>query len=425
MTASLVSEQQISGQRLRTFLQRELRRAAVKGRKVLVIIPDNTRTLPMPALFSALHEDLSSRVEKLTFLIAGGTHSHMTNAEIREHLGMDWRKTGAVVLQHEWESPDALVHLGTLEREDVRSLSGGVLDEDLPVKINRLVLDHELALLIGPVFPHELIGFSGGYKYFFPGVSGPEIVHQSHWLGSIVVFPALNGRKHTPVREMIHRAAALVPTPTLGVSLVMDGRTLKGVFTGAVEEAWEKAADLSAQLNIVRVEKPFHTVVACVPKCFKDLWMGAKCQAKLENVVADRGRLILYAPHINRASLSHGDWHQKIGYHLPQYVLQNMDSFRHVPKAVLGDLVQLRGTGIVRDGKEFPRIEVILASAIPREECLGMNIGYQEPMSIRLEEYEKREDEGILVVREAGEKLWKIAETGYREDSPVTIQKRI
>ena len=38
----------------------------------------------------------------------------------------------------------------------------------------------------GPVFPHEVVGFSGGNKYLFPGVVGPEIIDLSHWLGALI-----------------------------------------------------------------------------------------------------------------------------------------------------------------------------------------------------------------------------------------------
>jgi len=408
MVADLVLAGGISETDLQEFLFRELRRIPLEGRDVLVIVPDDTRTLPMPTLFACLDSALSSRANKLTYLVAGGTHSHMTERELGEHLGADWRKSRGAVLQHEWERPDALVQIGKLERRYVRQLSGGVIDEDVPIRTNRLVLEHDLVLLVGPVYPHELVGFSGGYKYFFPGISGPEMVHQSHWLGSLAVFPGLHGHKYTRVREMIHRAAALVPTETKGISLVMDGRKLIGVFTGPVEAAWEKAVDLSAQVNIIRVERPFQTVIACVPTCFKDLWTGAKCMAKLEGVVADGGTLVLHAPHIQQPSLSHGDWHRKIGYHLRQYVLENLESLRDVPKAVLGDLIQLRGTGVVKNGKEFPRIRVVLASAVSEDECMQMNLEYQDPCSIKVEDYEGRQEQGILVVREAGEQLWKL-----------------
>jgi len=409
----LFSKDHISIPDLSAFLKRELSAIPAAGRKVLVIIPDGTRTLPMRVLFSSISKGLLKSACKVTFLIANGTHRQMSEKELGEHLGENRRNSSKgrlEVLQHEWENPDVLRRIGTIPREEAHSVSRGLLDEDVPIRINRAVLEHDLCILLGPVFPHELIGFSGGYKYFFPGVSGPELVHQTHWLGSVVVNPNLHGVKDTPVRQLVHRAASMVATPTRGISLVMKGHELKGIFFGSVEEAWSRAADLSAQENIVQVEEPFHTVIACVPGRYHDLWLGSKSMTKVQNVVKDGGKLILYAPHIRDPAPGHGDWHRKIGYHLPEYVLRNMESFRDVPRAVLGDLIQLRGTGTLRNGAEVPRIRVVVATGIPEDECRRMNLEFLEPSSVRLEEYEGKEREGILVVRDAGEVLWRVAD---------------
>src|ERR1041384_5427018 len=53
------------------------------GRRVLVLIPDGTRTMPMPLLFDVLDRELGPRVAALDFLVALGTHMPMDD----EHLG--------------------------------------------------------------------------------------------------------------------------------------------------------------------------------------------------------------------------------------------------------------------------------------------------------------------------------------------------
>lgn len=395
---------------LREALLPGLRRLASPDRRLLVLIPDGTRTLPMPELFALLCEALAGGSKKLTFLVALGTHRRMSEAELRRHLGGPWRGLqGVEVLQHDWANPEMLASVGTLARETVAGISRGLIDEDVPVRVNRQLLEHDLALLVGPVYPHELIGFSGGFKYYFPGVSGPEFVHHSHWLGSVVVNPWLQGRKQTPVRQLVDTAASLVPTASVGLSLVVQGARPVGAFLGPVREAWAEAADLSARVNVRLARRPFHTVIACAPRMYDDLWTGGKCVTKLQGVVAEGGTLLLYAPHIRRASASHGDWHRKVGYHLPEYVLQNLERFREVPRAVLGDLIQLRGPGVVRGGVEIPRFQTVLATGIPAEQCREMNVAYRDPASVDLRAHEGREQEGVLVVREAGEVLWRLA----------------
>ena len=62
------------------------------------------------------------------------------------------------------------------------------------------LIKYDELIIVGPVFPHEVIGFSGGNKYIFPGISGPEILHFFHWLGAVITNPRIIGNKWTPVR---------------------------------------------------------------------------------------------------------------------------------------------------------------------------------------------------------------------------------
>ena len=59
------------------------------------------------------------------------------------------------------------------------------------VALNRVVVEHDVALVIGPVFPHEVVGFSGGNKYFFPGIAGQEIIDLTHWVGALITSSLL------------------------------------------------------------------------------------------------------------------------------------------------------------------------------------------------------------------------------------------
>ena len=78
----------------------------------------------------------------------------------------------------------------------------------MTVALNKLPLEYDHVLVCGPVFPHEVVGFSGGNKYLFPGIAGPEIIHFTHWLGAVITNYEIIGTKDTPVRAVIDRAAA-------------------------------------------------------------------------------------------------------------------------------------------------------------------------------------------------------------------------
>jgi nickel-dependent lactate racemase len=413
MLASVAPGRCVSEIELADALVPALEGLPLRQRRVLVVVPDDTRTLPMPILFRICCSTLLPRVRSLSFLVALGTHPPMDGASLGRHLGYDGTApTGVMIQQHEWQNQRALTQVGALSREEVRHLSQGLIDEEVPLQVHRAVLENDLLILMGPVYPHELVGFSGGHKYLFPGVSGPAMLHQTHWLGALITNPKVNGYRETPPRRMIEAASMLVPTERVGISLVMKGQDLHGIFIGEVRAAWEAAVELSSRTNIAWIDRAFSTVIACAPRMYKDLWTGSKCMTKLEPVVADRGTLVLYAPHISRPSLSHGDWYQKIGYHVRDYVLAHRQLLTDVPLAVLADLIQLPGIGTFRCGIERTRISVRLATAIPEEECRKINLSWEDPhvLAAKLAGLESRKEEGVLVVRDAGEVLYRLAD---------------
>ena len=396
---------------IETALRPALESLDVRGKRLLLVVPDATRTLPLPSIFPILRDALAPRVRELRVLVALGTHPPMGQAALWEHLGLRSDPRGVTIIQHRWDDPASLGDCGQLPRADVAVLSKGLIDEPIHVRVNREVLECDASILVGPVYPHELIGFSGGHKYLFPGVSGPEMVDYTHWLGSLIGNLAINGHRDTPPRAVIEQAARLVPGQRHALCLVMKGHELRGLYLGDVLDAWHRAVELSADLNIVRVPRAYHTVVACVPPRYEDLWTGSKCMTKLEPVVADGGKLILYGPHIRSPAVSYagGGWHERVGYHVRDYILAHRDRYADVPLAVLADLVQLPGEGTYRDGVERTRIKVVVSTAIPAETCRRINLEYADPTTVDLAELEGREHEGFLVVRESGEILYRLA----------------
>jgi nickel-dependent lactate racemase len=312
-------------------------------------------------------------------------------------------------LCHRWDLPGTLSALGAIEAEEVRRLTGGLFEEPVSVDINRAVFDYDLLVLLGPVFPHEVAGFSGGNKYLFPGISGGAFLHFTHWLGAVITCMQTIGRKDTPVRRLLDRAAALLPVPRLGVSpVVAEGGRLAGLFAGPVEEAWSQAADLAAELHVRTLPRTCHTVLGVAPRMYDELWVGGKVMYKLEPVVADGGRLIIYAPHLREISRTWGRLIERVGYHVRDYFLGQWERFRGLPWAVLAHSTHVKGAGSYEDGVERPRIEVVLATGLAEELCRKLNLGYQDPAAIRLEDYRGCEAGGVLLVDPAGETLYRL-----------------
>ena len=186
------------------------------GGRVLVLVPDGTRTMPMPLLFEVLTGALPDRVAALDFLVALGTHAPMSDAALSRLVGrevVDGRAGAHRVTNHRWDDAAAFATLGTIPAREIRELTGGRLDRGVTVTLNRLPLEYDHVLVCGPVFPHEVVGFSGGTKYLFPGIAGPEIIHFTHWLGALIGNYDVIGTKATPVRAVIDRAARLLDRP--------------------------------------------------------------------------------------------------------------------------------------------------------------------------------------------------------------------
>ncbi len=390
----------------------------IDGKKLLFIIPDHTRTAPIDVMFRSLYKVLADRVESLDFLIALGTHPPMSDAMINERVGITQdertsRYPKARFFNHLWNNPDHLIKIGTISGEEVAEVSDGLLKDDVDVTINKMVLDYDLLVIVGPTFPHEVIGFSGGNKYLFPGIAGQEIIDMFHWLGALITIPKIIGTKRTPVREIVDRAAAMLPIERYCFSLVVSGNNLAGLFGGPPEEAWAAAADLSDKLHIIYKDKPFKSILSCAPKMYDDLWTGAKCMYKMECVVQDGGELIIYAPHISEISVTHGKKIEEIGYHVKDYFLKQWDKFKHVPGGVMAHSTHVKGIGAFEDGIEKPRVKVTLATRIPKEICDKIDMGYRDPDTINPEEWKNREEEGYLYVPKAGEMLYRLKDDPF------------
>ncbi|MBI2842561.1 MAG: DUF2088 domain-containing protein [Armatimonadetes bacterium] len=403
----------LSEEEIGEIVARSLDGAGLDGKRVLVLIPDHTRTSPIPLMFRTVYNCLSERAAALDVMIALGTHQPMPDEHIYSHVGITAEEHERLYsktrfFNHEWDKPDALAVVGGLTEDEVEQISGGLLRLSVEVAINKQVLDYDHLLVIGPVFPHEVAGFSGGSKYFFPGISGPEVLNFFHWLGALITNPEIIGHKWTPVRQVIERAAALIPVEKSLFCMVVSGNGLSGLYYGGPKDAWSAAADLSDKLHIVYREKPYHTVLSCAPKMYDDIWTAGKCMYKLEPVVADGGKLIIYARHITEISYTHGGVLDEIGYHTRDYFVKQWDKFKHYPWGVLAHSTHVRGIGTYENGVDKPRVEVILATRIPESRCRKINLGYIDIHDIRVEDYMDREDEGILYVQKAGETLYRL-----------------
>jgi len=431
----------LSREEIAAFVGEQLGAVDLDGRGLCVLVPDGTRSCPMPLLLSAVHGAVHGRVTRLTVLIALGTHPEMTGSALAAHLGysnggLRKRYPDTTVLNHQWWDRATFVDLGTISADRLDELSDGMLHQQVDVRINRAVIEHDLTLIVGPVFPHEVVGFSGGNKYLYPGVSGRELIDVSHWLGALITSAEIIGRRGTtPVRTLIDEAASMIPRERLALCVVtrsgkavaepeeiaapsarrtrtdlapMHGPAvdLHAMTFGEPKVAWAAAADVSAETHIRYLDAPVRRVLSILPQKYDDMWTGAKGFYKVEPIVADGGQVVIYAPHITEFSLTHPAIAQ-IGYHCRDYYVKQWDEFKNYHWGDLAHSTHLRGAGTWNevDG-ERDRVTVTLATGIPEAQVRAANLDYLDPAAVEMAAWAT--DSDTLIVPDAGEDLFRL-----------------
>ena len=392
-------------QEVRAFVREQVAGLDLAGRSLCVVIPDGTRRCPLPLLLQAVEEGVGNRASRATAVIALGTHAPMSDDAIRSLVG----PASLPVRNHAWWEESTFTHLGRLRAELVHELSGGRVRDCVDVRVNRLVVESEVTLIVGPVLPHEVIGFSGGNKYLFPGLSGEEMIDVTHWLGALITSSEIIGtRGVTPVRALVDAAAELVPGERHALCVVVDHETggVRSLSFGHPSEAWAAAADVAAETHVQYLDAPVQRVLSLIPTRYPDLWTGAKGFYKVEPVVADGGAVVLYAPHITEIAAMHPRL-LEIGYHCRDYFLAQWDRYRDFPRGELAHSTHLFGAGTYDAvAGEHERVRVILATGIPENVVRKANLGYLAPDAVPVEGWAS--DADTLVVPEAGEVLYRL-----------------
>ncbi|WP_432560610.1 lactate racemase domain-containing protein [Granulicoccus sp. GXG6511] len=415
--------QQVGEEELDSLVARKLGEVPLDGKKVVLVIPDGTRSCPLPLLLRTMHRHLIDRVGELTAVIALGTHSYMEPDEIARMVGagsagdgldpeaqVKAAYPGMRIVNHEWADPDMLVHVGTIPATRIAELSEGRLEQDAPIVINRHVVESDYAIVVGPVFPHEVVGISGGNKYFIPGVASQEFIDMTHWVGALITSYSIIGTTGiTPVRAMINEGAALIPTTRLALCLVVQSGSgeIEAAAFGTAEDAWAASAEIAAETHVNYVDEPFQRVISCMPTRYEDIWTAAKGFYKLEPAVADGGEVVIYAPHVTEVSETHHEIYD-IGYHCRDYFVKQWERFSDIHWGVLAHSTHLRGQGTydADTGEERLRLRVTLATQIPREVCESINLGYLDPAEVDLEAL--AQEPGTVVIPNAGEILYRV-----------------
>ncbi|MGH8773494.1 MAG: lactate racemase domain-containing protein, partial [Burkholderiales bacterium] len=295
-------------------------------------------------------------------------------------------------------------------------LTGGLIKGAVSVNLNRLLAPgvYDTVLVFGATVPHEVAGFAGGAKYFFPGVAGPDLTHATHWLGALATIEKVIGRVETPTRHMIEAAADFVPADVISLNSVVrrpDDNRLRthALFAGDFREAFRRAADVSRLVHIKYTARKYSRVVALLDEHYDELWVGGKASYKLGGIIAEGGELIIYAPHLRAISETHGRLIEKYGY-APLDRVREMVALSTELQDNLAVAAHLAHVSYAGERDEFgqvrPRYRITMASALDKATCRCVNLGFMDHRLFRLEDYES--DSDTLVVERAGRDLYMV-----------------
>jgi len=383
-----------------------------RGERVLAIIPDKTRDDNTHQLFPVASEFLKKRgVALFDALVAQGTHPPMSESQKLSKIGC--AGFSGQLFDHRWDEPEELITLGQLSAETVSELTDGLISQAVPVSLNKLLAPgiYDTVLVFGATVPHEVAGFAGGAKYFFPGVAGPELTHTTHWLGALAGIENIIGRVDTPTRRLIEAATELVPARIISLNTVVSRNDAElvtyALFAGDIRDAFRRAAEVSRRVHIRYTDRKYRRVVALLDPHYDELWVGGKASYKLGAIIEEGGELIIYAPHLTKLSETHGALIEKYGYAPLESVRDMLGVSQELREnlCIAAHLAHVAYAGrLDEDGKIVPRYQITMATGLDEETCRRVNLGYIDYRSFDYEAM--RSDPDTLIVADAGRDLY-------------------
>ena len=139
---------------------------APSASRILIVVPDRTRSYPLPEILPALIERLLARgasAGRITVAVASGTHRPSEHEISGAHLGA--LPAGTPVLRHDAAAPAA--HCGTTPA-------------GTPVDVNPALLEADAVIALGATAFHYFAGFGGGGKMLFPGLGARAAIAVNH-----------------------------------------------------------------------------------------------------------------------------------------------------------------------------------------------------------------------------------------------------
>lgn len=387
--------------------------------RVLILPPDMTRAHSGAGMITEmLWQKLGERVTDI--LPSLGTHAPMEPAGIARMFGKTPR---TLFREHRWRTD--IEELGRVPASFISSVTGGRLNFDYPVQVNRLISSggHDLIISVGQVVPHEVTGMANYNKNVFVGCGGSEAINKSHFIGAVHGIENILGTTDNPVRAVLDRASEIAAPrlPLLYILTVVapddhDCLKIMGLFAGDDIECFRQAAALSRELNFTTMPHRLKKVVVWLdPEEFKSTWLGNKSIYRTRMMIADDGELVVLAPGV-----------RSFGEDLAIDILIRKYGYRTTPEILAfteanDDLKEnLSAAAHLIHGSPENRFRVTYAAGhLSRQEVESVGYGYGEidalmqrydPGSLQTGFHRTADGEEFYFISNPATGLWKAAE---------------
>jgi nickel-dependent lactate racemase len=401
------AETSISADEMRTALYQVFQTLGVRN-KVLAIPPDFTRFHSRAgALTSMTYEYYQDKL--VDIMPALGTHVPMPAWQLDKMFEGVPHK---LFREHRWR--DDVLTIGQVPAEFVSQVTDGVWKKPWPAQMNKLVFEggHDLILSIGQVVPHEVIGMANYNKNIFVGTGGVQGINESHFIGAAYGMERMMGRADTPLRKILNYAQdnfcqhlPLIYVLTV-VGSDMDGNLVtRGLFIGDDVECFEKASELSVQVNFQQLDEEFDKVVVYLdPEEFHSTWLGNKAIYRTRMAIADGGELIVLAPKVKTfgEDLQIDALIRKYGYRTTPEIMKFMDDNEDLQN-------NLSAVAHLMHGSSENRFKITYCPGeLTKEEIEGVGYAYGE-LDEMLERYKIDNRQNGWHETDAGERFYYVS----------------
>lgn len=197
----------------------------------VIVISDSTRPVPYSGNQGILRPIVERLIsggvdpERITVLVATGTHRALREDEIRSMIDPRIQDAGVSVVNHDCKDEDGLVFLGKTTRGS-------------EIFINKLYMESDIRILTGLIESHFMAGVSGGRKSICPGIVGEESTYIFHG-APLMADPNTTDLllEGNPCHEESLEVAETAGTDYI-VNVTLDHEfNLTGVFAGDLKEA--------------------------------------------------------------------------------------------------------------------------------------------------------------------------------------------